>query len=81
MSGSSTFTCRLVGHAGWDVIRPAQLAALRTPSPPRQCHRASLVSVARHISPFKMRVIGRFSSTFFLATYMCTVSHASYEAC
>jgi hypothetical protein len=42
---------------------------------------ASLVSVAKHISPFKIWVIARFSSAFFLATYMCTVSHTSYEAC
>ncbi len=31
MSGSSTLTCRLVGHAGWDVIRAARLSAI----PPR----------------------------------------------
>jgi hypothetical protein len=31
MSGSPTFPCRLVVHAGWDVIRAAQLSAI----PPR----------------------------------------------
>ena len=31
MSGSSTFTCRLVGQAGWDVIRAARPSAI----PPR----------------------------------------------
>src|SRR6185312_16704990 len=35
----------------------------------------SLVSVAKDISPFKIRAISRFSSPFFLAPYMCIVSH------
>jgi len=46
-----------------------------------QSRLASLVSVAKDISPFKIRAISRFSSPFFLAPYMCIVSHASYEAC
>jgi hypothetical protein len=37
---------------------------------------ARLVSVAKDISPFEIRAISRFSSTFFLATYMCIVSHS-----
>jgi hypothetical protein len=37
---------------------------------------SSLVSVAKDIFPFRIRVISRISSTFFLATYMCIVSHS-----
>jgi hypothetical protein len=43
--------------------------------------KARLVSVAKGISLLKIRVISRFSSTFFLVTYMCMVSHFTYEAC
>jgi GDPmannose 4,6-dehydratase len=46
----------------------------------RSCN-PRLVSVAKDISPFKIRAIWRFSSTFFLAAYMCIVSHFTYEAC
>ena len=48
---------------------------------PGKSYHPSLVSVAKDISPFKMGVISRFSSTGFVAAYMCIVSHTSYEAC